>query len=438
MYHNSTTSVSSALNNSSTGGFLGHFEGTTGNISSNNGNAGTNAAPGLRHQLSTSGSGGGSASGGAGNNSSAVGVKPGCEAISPAVAAAAAAVGNDDSESDLEQFTGNRSRQKKFLKNFKQLPQEEVVLQRYSCALVSDILLQGHLYITENYFAFHSNVFGYVTRLQIPVRSVTKITKEKTAKIIPNAVGVCTEDNVKHIFASLLSRDSTFKLMTRLWKRTIREAGRIPEEDLILQASDAQEPAELDDIINDDLSTDSDEVTNEPDGGSRIPSVSDVSPLEKSYVVKRMSQSNGTVYYQPACSASKTSGSTHSRLSDHSIGHNVPDLRRSSTSSGNVGLLGHLSKSTIMSVFVILLLIFLFCSSLYLVFRIDALQRQVESRYANSWQDSGGPIATTESSEQLQKVLDNNVEQISSVRKSLEKLSDVIHHEHRNEMKDEH
>ena len=130
MYHNSTTSVSSALNNSSTGGFLGHFEGTTGNISSNNGNAGTNAAPGLRHQLSTSGSGGGSASGGAGNNSSAVGVKPGCEAISPAVAAAAAAVGNDDSESDLEQFTGNRSRQKKFLKNFKQLPQEEVVLQR--------------------------------------------------------------------------------------------------------------------------------------------------------------------------------------------------------------------------------------------------------------------------------------------------------------------
>ena len=90
--------------------------------------------------------------------------------------------------------------------------------------------------------------------------------------------------------------------------------------------SDAQEPAELDDIINDDLSTDSDEVTNEPDGGSRIPSVSDVSPLEKSYVVKRMSQSNGTVYYQPACSASKTSGSTHSRLSDHSIGKKNKEL----------------------------------------------------------------------------------------------------------------
>ena len=39
----------------------------------------------------------------------------------------------------------------------------------YSCALVSDILLQGHLYITENYFAFHSNVFGYVTRVSIQI-----------------------------------------------------------------------------------------------------------------------------------------------------------------------------------------------------------------------------------------------------------------------------
>uniref|UniRef100_A0A170WFL9 Gram domain-containing protein 2-like protein isoform x1 n=1 Tax=Triatoma infestans TaxID=30076 RepID=A0A170WFL9_TRIIF len=26
----------------------------------------------------------------------------------------------------------------------------------YSCALVADILLQGHLYITRNYFAFYS------------------------------------------------------------------------------------------------------------------------------------------------------------------------------------------------------------------------------------------------------------------------------------------
>ena len=42
----------------------------------------------------------------------------------------------------------------------------------YSCALMSDILLQGHLYVTENYIAFHSNVFGYVTRVIDPSSSL--------------------------------------------------------------------------------------------------------------------------------------------------------------------------------------------------------------------------------------------------------------------------
>ena len=96
----------------------------------------------------------------------------------------AAQDGDSDSDEAHPQQQ-NRTRQKKFVKNFKQLPSEEVVLQSecknskrsfkwmtlpiqgYSCALMSDILLQGHLYVTENYIAFHSNVFGYVTRVII-------------------------------------------------------------------------------------------------------------------------------------------------------------------------------------------------------------------------------------------------------------------------------
>ena len=100
------------------------------------------------------------------------------------------------------------------------------------------------------------------------MRSVTKITKEKTAKIIPNAVGVCTEED-KHIFASLLSRDTTFKLMTRLWKRTIRvEAGEataiigdtrgiLEEADLMLPDDTCIDGVNPGDMINDELSTDS-------------------------------------------------------------------------------------------------------------------------------------------------------------------------------------
>jgi len=45
---------------------------------------------------------------------------------------------------------------------------------------------------------------------------VLKISKEKTAKIIPNAVAVATEEE-RHVFCSLLSRDSTYKLMKQVW-----------------------------------------------------------------------------------------------------------------------------------------------------------------------------------------------------------------------------
>uniref|UniRef100_A0A1B6FM93 GRAM domain-containing protein n=1 Tax=Cuerna arida TaxID=1464854 RepID=A0A1B6FM93_9HEMI len=108
-----------------------------------------------------------------------------------------------------------RSRQKKFLRHFKVDPEEKVI-DYYSCALVADILLQGHLYISKNYFAFYSNVFGYVTKLLIPTTSVVNVTKEKTAYILPNAVGVATADD-RHVFSSLLSRDSTYKLMVQVW-----------------------------------------------------------------------------------------------------------------------------------------------------------------------------------------------------------------------------
>lgn len=108
------------------------------------------------------------------------------------------------------------ARQKKFHRHFSQVAEDERVLNYYSCALVGDILLQGHLYITPNYFAFYSNVFGYVTKLLIPTTSVLKISKEKTARIIPNAVAVATEEE-RHVFCSLLSRDSTYKLMKQVW-----------------------------------------------------------------------------------------------------------------------------------------------------------------------------------------------------------------------------
>ncbi|XP_068238772.1 uncharacterized protein [Palaemon carinicauda] len=108
---------------------------------------------------------------------------------------------------------------KKFMRHFGDAPPSERVLNYFACALVSDILLQGTLYITPNYFAFYSKIFGHVSRLLIPISQVASVQKERTAKIIPNAVGLQTIDGKSYVFGSLLSRDSTYKLMTHLWKK---------------------------------------------------------------------------------------------------------------------------------------------------------------------------------------------------------------------------
>merc|ERR1711874_567608 len=129
---------------------------------------------------------------------------------------------DEDSDSETSHpaaQTHERSRQKKFIKHFKDLP-DEICTVRISCALVGDILLQGHLYVTNNYIGFHSNVFGYVTKIKLLMSSVTAITKEKTARIIPNAVAVCCEGE-KHIFTSFMSRDATFNTMTKAWRRAL-------------------------------------------------------------------------------------------------------------------------------------------------------------------------------------------------------------------------
>lgn len=98
---------------------------------------------------------------------------------------------------------------------------------------MSDILLQGYLYITKNYLAFYSNVFGYVTKLLIPITSVTKISKEKTVKIIPNAIAVVTSDE-RLVFSNFLSRESAFQLMIQVWKDAM------PNSDIDVSTASAQ------------------------------------------------------------------------------------------------------------------------------------------------------------------------------------------------------
>ncbi|XP_035222374.1 GRAM domain-containing protein 2B-like isoform X2 [Stegodyphus dumicola] len=137
-----------------------------------------------------------------------------------------------------------RSHNRRFHVRFPGVDSEEHLLNYYSCALVADILLQGHLYITENYFAFYSNIFGRKTQILLPVSDVIKVTKERTAKIIPNAVGLYTVEG-KYVFGSLLSRNTTYRLMHHVWLKSADPDTTEDEPSL----SEASEPGTSDEAL---------------------------------------------------------------------------------------------------------------------------------------------------------------------------------------------
>ncbi|KAM9328986.1 GRAM domain-containing protein 2B [Gastrophryne carolinensis] len=99
-----------------------------------------------------------------------------------------------------------------FHKLFKDVPKDELLRESFTCALQKEILYQGKLYISDNWICFHSKVFGKDTKIVIPTIAVTVIKKTKTALLVPNALVIATVTD-RFIFVSLLSRDSTYKLL---------------------------------------------------------------------------------------------------------------------------------------------------------------------------------------------------------------------------------
>uniref|UniRef100_UPI00398E6435 protein Aster-B-like n=1 Tax=Pristiophorus japonicus TaxID=55135 RepID=UPI00398E6435 len=115
-----------------------------------------------------------------------------------------------------------KQRNEDFHKLFKRLPDSERLIVDYSCALQRDILLQGRIYVSENWVCFYSNIFRWETLIALQFKDVTGITKEKTAKLIPNAIQICS-DTERHFFTSLGARDRSYLMIFRLWQNALME-----------------------------------------------------------------------------------------------------------------------------------------------------------------------------------------------------------------------
>ncbi|KAH8391859.1 hypothetical protein KR215_005916, partial [Drosophila sulfurigaster] len=127
-------------------------------------------------------------------------------------------------------YPNYKSRAEDFKKLFKEVPNDERLIVDYSCALQRDILVQGRLYVSQNYVCFHANIFTWETYVSIKWKDVTAITKEKTALVIPNAISISTVSKEKFFFATFASRDKSFLMLFRVWQNTLMNKQFSPQE----------------------------------------------------------------------------------------------------------------------------------------------------------------------------------------------------------------
>ncbi|XP_014242705.1 GRAM domain-containing protein 1B-like isoform X2 [Cimex lectularius] len=115
-----------------------------------------------------------------------------------------------------------KSRSDDFKRLFKEVPADERLVVDYSCAIQKDILVHGRLYVSQNYLSFYANILRWETQVCLRWKDVTSLTKEKTARVIPNAILVHTH-NDKHFLTSFTARDKTYLMLFRVWQNALMD-----------------------------------------------------------------------------------------------------------------------------------------------------------------------------------------------------------------------
>lgn len=128
-----------------------------------------------------------------------------------------AAIGNGSTPKLTGFAVAPMKRNRDFHQLFRSVPEDDYLIEDYSCALQRDIILAGRIYISEGHICFSSNILGWVTSVVVSFDEVVSIEKESTAVIFPNAIAIQTL-HARHTFRSLLTREATYDLLIGIWK----------------------------------------------------------------------------------------------------------------------------------------------------------------------------------------------------------------------------
>ncbi|KAG0650563.1 hypothetical protein D0Z07_3195 [Hyphodiscus hymeniophilus] len=141
--------------------------------------------------------------------------------IGAAIAAANASVAHPTNQGNAPKITGfavaSKKRNRDFHQLFRSVPDDDYLIEDYSCALQREILAHGRLYVSEGHLCFSSNIFGWVTTLVMSFDEIVSVEKRSTALLFKNGLMISTL-HAKNVFASFTSRDSTYDLIVGIWK----------------------------------------------------------------------------------------------------------------------------------------------------------------------------------------------------------------------------
>ncbi|KAI1755244.1 hypothetical protein F4782DRAFT_441337 [Xylaria castorea] len=141
--------------------------------------------------------------------------------IGAAIAAANSSVAHPTAAGSTPKLTGfavaSKKRNRDFHVLFKSVPDDDYLIEDYSCALQREILAHGRLYVSEGHICFSSNILGWVTTLVMSFDEIVSVEKRSTALVFKNGLMISTL-HAKHVFASFASRDSTYDLIVDIWK----------------------------------------------------------------------------------------------------------------------------------------------------------------------------------------------------------------------------
>ncbi len=209
-------------------------------------------------------------------------------AIGAAIAAANASVANPSAQASAPKLTGfavaSKKRNRDFHSFFKSVPDDDYLIEDYSCALQREILAHGRLYVSEGHLCFSSNILGWVTTLVMSFDEIVSVEKRSTALVFKNGLMISTL-HAKHIFASFTGRDSTYDLIVKIWKlghptlQSSLNGVKIDE-----MGGDKTEKVEIDESIgsqsiasaSEDESEDGDDVYDEDEENDDVPDITQI------------------------------------------------------------------------------------------------------------------------------------------------------------------